>query len=392
MITLRGRSIEFNSAAKALGPVTIRISREPQRPRAMAAREAFLISSDHIPLGFKYYLAPSDWEGVLPTAAPSALLAAEFDYLDDGDVIALEPGAGVIRTLFRKKVAYNSFLLTERCNNYCLMCSQPPRDVSDGWIAEEILAALPLIDRAAAEICFSGGEPTLLGPKFLELVRSAKSYLPNTALHILSNGRSFAQESMARDLANIQHPDMMLGIPIYADLAHVHDYIVQSDGAFDETIRGILNLKRHGVRVEIRVVLEQPTIPRLTALAHFLARNLLFVDHVALMGLEITGFTRANLEQLWIDPVDYQKELLQSVGILDRSGMRVSIYNSQLCVLDPSLHRFARRSISDWKQEYMPECHGCTLQAQCGGFFSSARLRYSRAIRAVEPHPENAPL
>jgi hypothetical protein len=27
--------------------------------------------------------------------------------------------------------AQNSFLVTERCNYYCLMCSQPPRDVDN---------------------------------------------------------------------------------------------------------------------------------------------------------------------------------------------------------------------------------------------------------------------
>lgn len=175
----------------------------------------------------------------------------------------------------------------------------------------------------------------------------------------------------------------MIGIPIYADLPHVHDYVVQADGAFDETIRGVLNLKQAGVRVEIRVVLHKQTIPRLTALAEFITRNLLFVDHVALMGLEMTGFTKANLDDLWIDPADYADELATAVGTLDRAKVRASIYNSQLCLIDRQIWRFARRSISDWKQEFMPECNGCAVMDQCGGFFSSATLKYSSKIRAI---------
>ncbi|MEG8222652.1 His-Xaa-Ser system radical SAM maturase HxsC [Sphingomonas sp. HH69] len=307
----------------------------------------------------------------------------EFDYLADGDVVRLEPARGGVRTLFRKGAPYNHFMLTERCNNYCLMCSQPPRDVEDGWIVDEILEAIPLIDKGAAEIGFTGGEPTLLGPRFIELVRAAKSYLPRTALHILSNGRSFASGSLAKELGEVRHHDLMMGIPVYADLAHVHDHVVQADGAFDETIRGILALKSRGVRVEIRVVLQEQTIPRLVPLARFLARNMLFVDHVALMGLELTGFARANVDQIWIDPADYQSELVEAVGVMERSGMNVSIYNSQLCVLNQSLHRFARQSISDWKQEYQPECDGCAIKTQCGGFFATGRLRYSRAISPV---------
>jgi len=35
---------------------------------------------------------------------------------------------------------------------------------------------------------------------------------------------------------------MLIGIPIYSDDPVRHDYVVQSKGAFDETIQGILNL------------------------------------------------------------------------------------------------------------------------------------------------------
>ncbi len=31
------------------------------------------------------------------------------------------------------------------------------------------------------------------------------------------------------------------------------------------------------------------------------------MDHVALMGMENTGFAIANNDILWIDPVDYQE-------------------------------------------------------------------------------------
>jgi MoaA/NifB/PqqE/SkfB family radical SAM enzyme len=114
---------------------------------------------------------------------------------------------------------------------------------------------------------------------------------------------------------------------IYSDISAIHDYVVQSDGAFDETIRGILNLKRFKQKVEIRIVVHRQTYDRLPQVAEFLARNLTFVDHVAIMGLEITGFTHANLDSLWIDPLDYQQELYRAVTFLADSRMHVSIYN-----------------------------------------------------------------
>jgi His-Xaa-Ser system radical SAM maturase HxsC len=209
-----------------------------------------------------------------------------------------------------------------------------------------------------------------------------KSYLPRTAIHILSNGRRFASPEFAKRYADVCHFDMMVGIPIYSDVSTIHDYVVQSDGAFDETIRGILNLKRYNQKVEIRVVIHRQTYARLPQLAEFLVRNLTFVDHIALMGLEITGFTRANLDTLWIDPSEYQAELYRAVSLLADSRVHVSIYNHQLCVLDKRLWQFARKSISDWKNEYMPECEGCREKENCGGFFASAKIRYSAHIRA----------
>jgi His-Xaa-Ser system radical SAM maturase HxsC len=173
----------------------------------------------------------------------------------------------------------------------------------------------------------------------------------------------------------------MIGIPLYSDISSIHDYVVQAEGAFDDTIRGIINLKSVGVRVEIRVVLHKHTYERLPDLARFIRRNLTFCDHVALMGLEMTGFTKVNLEQLWIDPKHYQTQLRTAVEILNQAKMQVSIYNHQLCILDPTLIEFSRKSISDWKNEYMPECDGCLRKSECGGFFSSARLRYSDYIK-----------
>jgi hypothetical protein len=72
-----------------------------------------------------------------------------------------------------------------------------------------------------------------------------------------------------------------------------------------------------------------------------------FVDHVALMGLENTGFALANQALLWIDPLDYQADLACGVDMLRAAGVNVSIFNLPLCLLDRSLWDVAVPSISD---------------------------------------------
>lgn len=385
MLTLSSRQVESRNFSDGAARMVVRLSNQQNRPRALRSREAFLVSDGTIPEGFNFYLAlekDSSKLATLPAGTRTVILSNDFNYLGDGDVIRLWPNSGEVRALYRRNSLYNHFLLTERCNHYCLMCSQPPKTGDDSWIVEDVLATIPLIDPSTREIGFTGGEPTLLREDLFRILTCMKSYLPGTAVHVLSNGRLFADLEFARRYADIGHPDVMVGIPVYSDVSTVHDYVVQSDGAFDETIRGILNLKRYVQKVEIRVVVHRQTYARLPQLAEFLVRNLTFVDHVALMGLEITGFTKANLDSLWIDPADYQQELYRAASYLADSRIHVSIYNHQLCVLDRRLWQFSRRSISDWKNEYMPECEGCCESENCGGFFSSAKIRYSNHIRA----------
>lgn len=352
--------------------------------------KAFLVGSQSsIPDGYAAYLLLAEQDDLLPLLPPNAptlVLENEFSYLRSGDVIRASVEDMRARTLYRKESSQNHFLVTERCDNYCLMCSQPPKHQNDDWVIEEILEALPLIDKSTKELGFTGGEPTLLGDRFLDVLRQCKTILPETGIHVLSNGRSFSNYEFAKAWAAITHPDIMVGIPIYSDISTIHDYVVQADGAFDETIRGILNLKRLGQRVEIRVVLHQQTIPHLPRLAGFIARNLLFVDHVALMGLEIMGFTRANIDSLWIEPSDYQFELRRAVETLDAAGIRISIYNLPLCLLDKSLWQFAMQSISDWKNEFLPQCDECDVRKQCAGFFWSSKFKQSEKIHPITLH------
>lgn len=73
----------------------------------------------------------------------------------------------------------------------------------------------------------------------------------------------------------------------------------------------------------------------------------------------------------------FQPELYEATENLFTSGMNVSIYNHQLCVLDRRLWEFARKSISDWKNIYLGECAACALREECGELFQSAAERHS---------------
>ena len=298
-----------------------------------------------------------------------------IDHLATGDVVALNP-TGYIRTLYRLASRHNALFATDRCNSLCLMCSQPPKAVDDSGRVAELLRIVELMSPQTEELGITGGEPTLLGDGLLEVVRRCKETLPSTALHILSNGRLFYYGAYARRLAEVEHPDLMVGIPLYSDVDSEHDCVVQARGAFDETMIGLQNLGRFEVPVEVRVVIHRLTYARLPRIAEFIFRNVSFAAHVALMGLEPIGLAIPNMEELWIDPWDYQAELEEASLHLASRGMKVSIYNHQLCTLPRGLWGYAVQSISDWKNQYLPICDDCGMKDRCAGFFASAVARW----------------
>jgi len=311
-------------------------------------------------------------------------LPARFDYLAAGDVLGIHIPTKKFRTLFRSNSRHNSFLVTERCNNYCLMCSQPPKDIDDRWILGEIKRSLPLVPKSTRTLTFTGGEPLSDWIDFVEILADCRDLLPNTAIQVLTNGRAFATSEIVDAWKSLGHPSLIAAIPVYAAVDHLHDYVVQAKGAFDETIIGILKLKDRGQRVEVRVVLHAHTAPIIAETCRWIARNLPFVDHVALMGMENTGFALANEKSLWIDPMDYRESLSEGVRTLAATGMNVSVYNLPLCVIERNIWPHAVQSISDWKNGYVEQCTGCAEKSRCSGLFTSGRPRQSRGISAIQ--------
>lgn len=337
-------------------------------------------------------LGAEGWAGALFPGAlaagwslPAVAGLADPAVVGAGDVIRVAP-SGLVRVLYRRRTDTNGLMVTERCNNLCLMCSQPPRDDGAAGSAEA-LAVIPLIDPDCPDLGLTGGEPTLVGEVLVAIIAACRRQCPAVRLHVLTNGRRLNDGAFTARLAAAGGRAVTWAVPLYADVAARHDGIVQAEGAFRETLDGLLNLASLGQTVELRIVLTAQTAPRLARLAEFIWRGLPFVHHVAIMGLEPIGLARRN-QHVWIDPADCSSVLEAAVTHLDTRGMAVSLYNFPLCVLAPGLRRFARRSISGWKTVYLEGCSGCRAREACGGFFHSAGLEWrSRAVAPI--HEEN---
>lgn len=146
MLKLHSNSIRILSPAGTFEPGVYRLSAAPAPTPGFAHREMFIVRNprEFVPSGFfgyTFFAQPTTAEP--PTN--SFLLEKDLSYLQPGDIIKIAPQRSSLRVLYRRNSANNFFLTTERCNNYCLMCSQPPKDRDDSHIVRDILAAIPLM-------------------------------------------------------------------------------------------------------------------------------------------------------------------------------------------------------------------------------------------------------
>lgn len=271
----------------------------------------------------------------------------------------------------------NTLFVTEQCNNRCMMCCQPPKKVDDmDGLYKQNIQRIQSAPEDLPLIGITGGEPTLLGDKLVCLIKTIREQLPATAIHLLSNGRTFADAQYAREVVEAADGKLIIGIPLHSDYEGDHDKIAGKKEAYVETIQGLYNIALAGGCIELRVVMNRMNYRRFLPMAEFIHKNLSFVAWTAFMGMERTGYANKSSDKIWIEPCQYVSQLSDAVHFLDDWRHEVAIYNLPLCLLPRHLHPFARKSISDWKNYYLDTCISCDLKNLCCGLFSTSTSVY----------------
>ena len=278
----------------------------------------------------------------------------------------------------------NVLFVTDQCNNHCIMCCQPPKKRDDiDYYFKKNVALVKSAPKETKVVCITGGEPTLAGDKFVELVRIVRDELPETEIQILSNGRTFTDHQFAKRLKEAGGDSVFVGVPLHSDYAGDHDRIAGAKGAFNETMLGLYNLADEGIAIELRVVINKMNYMRLPLMAEYIFKNLYFVAWTAWMGMEDTGFATSNASHVWIEPVEYVPHLCSAVKSSSEWNIPASIFNIPLCLLPQDYHQYAAQSISDWKTKYLDFCDNCILKEKCCGLFATSKKTY-KGLKPIE--------
>lgn len=300
-----------------------------------------------------------------------------------GDIVWLDGRSKRIRTLLSRKSSANTLLVTERCENRCIFCSQPPNQKPDTQLY--LRAALALLNfDTSGFVGISGGEPTYNERSFRHLLRTLQQFENKTRLHILSNGRRFADLSFAEDVAKLlDGREVLWGIPLYGHRRILHNKLVAADGAFEQTIQGLINLGETGQVIELRIIPTQSNIENLSNIVTFVVSQFPHIRIISIMNIEPKGWARKNFHQVYVPVAAQNAFLTAAIDVAESSGCDVRLFNYPLCLLSCELHKFSRKSISDWKNYFPGTCDGCRLRTACGGFFTSADGQFIEKLEAV---------
>lgn len=284
----------------------------------------------------------------------------------DGDVILVVPGRKTLHRLIRAASQHNTLLVTEQCDQKCVMCSQPPKKYHTDMFVQ-FLTTVELAPQGAT-IGLSGGEPVLYKTRLLEFLGKAQAARPDIRFHILTNGQHFAPSDEAA-LRSLNMGSILWGIPIYAAEAAIHDRIVVKDGAFDTLQENLALLGRLGAVLELRTVILKSNVDGLEGLAAHISRIFPYSDVWAIMQLENIGYARMNWDAEFCDTSRTFSGVASAVDLATGRGLRTVLYNFPLCTVPASYRQYCVASISDWKQKFLSSCEGCSLRSACTGFF-----------------------
>lgn len=284
----------------------------------------------------------------------------------EGDVVLVEPGAGRVERLIRSNSRHNTLLVTEQCDQLCVMCSQPPKKTHIDRFDHFTRACL-LADEGMT-IGISGGEPTLHLVRLLEMIGEVRGRRPDLSFHILSNAQHFEEEHIQL-LRDATFEKIVWGVPLYSSDPACHDAVVGKVAAFERLMESFRILFLAGARIELRTVLMARNVGDLHRLSHFIAMNLPHVEQWSIMDLENAGFARARFAQLRVALPERFSEIATALDRAILHNIPVRLFNIPLCHIPAPYRHLAVASISDWKQRFADACGECSARPECAGFF-----------------------
>ena len=279
-----------------------------------------------------------------------------------------------------------AIMVTNMCNNNCIMCHSTTNFSPDSSTQELIKIINESIDGSEEVIQLSGGEPTLR--KDLPVILKAiKQKNVKAKIEIMSNGRMFAYDKYTNDIAKLNIVDEIF-IGIHGHTAELHDKISQSKGSFMQTVKGIKNLQKTRISPKIIVLVHKLNYQHLPEIAEFIKNN--FGDIYVKFNNAWLGHGNyknnawENKDKLFVKVSEAAYYLEKAADIL---GDKVKFMHFPLCIFNKEYFENARSQMFNTmaKEEYPKEiCTECNMRLVCRGVYNNyTEFAGSREFKSI---------
>lgn len=292
---------------------------------------------------------------------------------------------GSLHLVYDTSTIENCFFITPKCNSNCLMCPSPEYSRQRGNHTDigKLLATASHIPTSMRHLTITGGEPFLVGDEIFELLGFLKRKFEYTEFLVLTNGRVFSMNKYVDMLCESIPPKTILAIPVHGSCAEIHDLITQVPGSFSQTIRGIKNLLRDGIRIELRIVISRLNHNDLDNLVDLILSELHGIEYISIIAMEMTGNAYKNRDRVWISYRTAFASVKDGMLKLIKNGIDVKLYNFPLCTVEQNFWTICEKSITPEKIRYADVCAECKYKEACGGVFAGTLLLEQGELKAI---------
>lgn len=269
----------------------------------------------------------------------------------------------------------SDFCVWNRCNNNCLMCTNPPefknKKESLLYSRQNLLSRVESWKEEGLgmdNINLTGGEPTI-HPDFLFLLRKIRKILPKNKIIIVSNGRMFSYSEFAKDC--LKTKNLCLEIALHGPNAKLHDKVTCVKGSFDQTVKGLNNILKYrnsSQELEIRIIITKLTYKNLGETVNFAKKRFPGVDRIILIFMEMEGMAKKNFKLVGLKYKEFKPYIdLKKIGEWRNGLKEIRLYHFPLCVLEPELWQYAWRTLRGEEVTFLPSCRQCRYRKYCLG-------------------------
>ena len=268
--------------------------------------------------------------------------------------------------------------LTMACNERCPFCNVPMEDYDQPTPDEDVINAQldSFIAAGDRTLTISGGEPTLLKKRLLNLVKRARD-----------GGIEFIEVQTNAILIDADYAQQMREagvtsafVSLLSHVPELHDELAGLNGAFPRCIRGIRALIDADIRVALNPVTARSTQHLISDYVDFVARELSGVSSISLSAVQPHGRAQQNLE-LMPDYVELRRHVLRAQTAASNHGIELlnPYCGLPLCVgwstamaksveaIEAQAAHTAQGLQNRGNKRHGEACIDCGLRTRCGG-------------------------